>query len=411
MEKSWIEKVDEPYFWSNLDISEEYRDQLEENTFTTAIEFRERIWETIDAFLDSDKQTLILAFDGLPGAGKTHNSLKIKQAIDERIGIPCERIEFDMFLGTKRGSEERKRMNECFQSFEQYYQQEEKAREFFQDLVNADPGQTIEATELYNRQEGGAMNGTLQKEIPEGKKIYMVEGTNSARILSQIERPDDVDLKRYLIGVYPAVSALKAIARDIDPKKEAKKAQKENRPPNPVKDPESAIRSRMKEVSYTLMQWKENLENENYDEVFWRNRKNHQIVEQMDSYIEKLNKRGIDIDKNMMKKVVEEETDAFYEQHKKCADKCECYLLQGAMRDNIIRVLDKGTECAYEQSQFESAVNDVLGDIFYQSLKGQDESYPQVSPFEYVPKENPIVQNAPPPQSEETKDSGDQKTQ
>lgn len=265
-------------------------------------------------------------------------------------------------MGTARGSRERAELFDCITNFEENFQQRENIKQFLESLAAASPKERVKVKQLYNRLNNGQLDDSLTIKIPKGKVVFLVEGMNSARFLSEIEKPSDVRIARYMIGIYPAVSALKAILRDIDEKKEIKKALKEGRKPNPIKSPESSIRGRIKEVAYTLKQWRDNLENQCYDRVFWRNQLNHDMVNHIAEYLTKLQKRGINISKEMIDELLEEEIQAFYgtSQHATCSHKCECYLYQGLMSDSIQKVLNRGSEREKEISSFESAVNTLL---------------------------------------------------
>jgi len=265
-------------------------------------------------------------------------------------------LELDNFLGSARGSIEREQMTQSSDHFEKYYQQKENIEDFLQQIVEAEPGETVEVNGTYNRQNKGQLDGVTTFTRPEEKTVLLLEGTNTARFLSKVDLPEGVRMHRSMVGVYPVVAMLKALLRDLDEGKEKRKAAKEGRPPSPRKTPEQVLRTRAREMGYTLKQWRENLESEYFDTILWRTKKNHSIIEEFDQYIKDLNEQGVDISKEMIGTVVDEEVDAFWESQKNAEEPCEC--------GNYVRIMQaKIKEAIHRNDVYEEAEEEVLDHV------------------------------------------------
>lgn len=83
MERSWIEKVDTEYFWEGLNLDPLYKEYLDHHTVTNQEDFQKKVLKDIEDFRLSNDRILFLGFGGLPGSGKTNNSLKIQKHIEE----------------------------------------------------------------------------------------------------------------------------------------------------------------------------------------------------------------------------------------------------------------------------------------------------------------------------------------
>lgn len=226
----------------------------------------------IKEFQNSSKKILLTSVSGFSGVGKTFAVKKLEE-IAKKENLPEEVIGIDIFIGTARNSKERIEMAENRKNFQKNFYTGEILRNFLSQIAQGKYGEQVSEEGIYNRKDGGKLNGKIDFKIPKEKYLLMLEGFNSTKYAKEVENnnPETVDHFDLVILDDPAESLARALFRDVSDK-------------NKQVDLENRMIERLKEYSHMWVDIFKNIRKADY--IIFNNKASSAINYLFEDYLE-----------------------------------------------------------------------------------------------------------------------------
>ncbi len=161
----------------------------------------------------SDMHTHLLSLDGLSGSGKSTLSQDILTTVKHIPGVSLYPVPVDAFIATARGSPLRSLMLESRELFWKLIYDRQSMIEVLKNIVGANgEGCSIPVSHHYNRSDGSVGPATVH--VPAGKKVVMVDGIDSTRILQTLEEISPCPQTRIMVITPPHIALQRAAERD-----------------------------------------------------------------------------------------------------------------------------------------------------------------------------------------------------
>jgi 2-phosphoglycerate kinase len=182
-------------------------------------ELKKLLKKVISDFKKNKKNILAISISGFAGVGKTFSVKRIEK-ISQDFGVEFRIIGMDSFLGTVRGSKERKEMPESWKNFKNNFYNHDKLQEYIDKIFNGSPDEIISEKGVYDRSHGGKLNGTTCFKIPRKKFVLVIEGVNATDYLKNAHKnKQNIETLNIVVLDDLAESFLRAIFRDVNTKK------------------------------------------------------------------------------------------------------------------------------------------------------------------------------------------------
>lgn len=160
----------------------------------------------------TQKQNFYVAFDGLPGAGKTTLMERLKN-ICQRAGIILHENGVDNFITTDRDDPLRRTMTRDTAVFQQRYYSRASVRRLLKEIEKVNGQEkVIQFDELYDRSTGKVGEGSIK--VPSGRKVVLLEGVNSIPLIREMEEKHDAIGLKVHVYAKPHEAMKRAITRD-----------------------------------------------------------------------------------------------------------------------------------------------------------------------------------------------------
>lgn len=157
--------------------------------------------------------TYVLSLDGLSGSGKSTISREISSTIRKMLGVSFYPMRVDTFIATARGSPLRAQMLESRRLFWKLIYDRQSMADVLTDIIGANGEKcTIPVSRHYNRADGTVAPAVLN--IPKGRKILLVDGIDSTRIVRMVHKTETIPQTRIMVLTPPHVALKRAARRD-----------------------------------------------------------------------------------------------------------------------------------------------------------------------------------------------------
>lgn len=175
--------------------------------------FELEVTDAIRQWYDTtQRQNYYVAFDGLPGAGKTTLMERLKN-ICQKAGIILHENGVDNFITTERDDPLRKTMTRDAAVFQQRYYSRQSVRRLLEEIEKVNGHErVIHFDGLYDRSTGKVGKGSIK--VPSGRKVVLLEGVNSIPLIREMEEKHDATGLKVHVYAKPQEAMSRAIARD-----------------------------------------------------------------------------------------------------------------------------------------------------------------------------------------------------
>ena len=161
----------------------------------------------------SDINTYLLSLDGLSGSGKSTLSQNISTTVSHMPGVSFYPVRVDGFIATARHSPLRLRMLESRELFWKLIYNRQSMIDMLIGIIQANgKACAVPVSHRYNRSTGSV--GPAIVNIPAGRKIVVVDGIDSTRILQTLEKVAPCPQTRLLVLAPPNTALQRAATRD-----------------------------------------------------------------------------------------------------------------------------------------------------------------------------------------------------
>lgn len=180
--------------------------------FEQAMETRLRSWQT-----HTDASSYFIGLDGLPGSGKS-TLAGIFEELSARIGFQLYIIPVDNFIQTDRESRMRKEMTQDPEVFWRLYYSQSAVMAVLEGIKKHNGNEfQMDLPKVYNRKTGRTGPGIVS--VPGGRKVVLLEGVNSTKMIDDLQAEHDVPSLKVLVYAHPENALNRAVNRDTQNKR------------------------------------------------------------------------------------------------------------------------------------------------------------------------------------------------